>query len=74
MNQQSFEANWARLRRRVQERWPQLTEQDIRHIQGRVDRLYRLLCGPGGLSRSDAAQEVWEFLHDARYCETLCPN
>ena len=74
MNQQSFESNWLRLRPRVQQRWPQLSEQDIRRIEGRVERLYRLLCNRGGLSRSDAAREIWEFLHDAQCEETACAN
>jgi hypothetical protein len=72
MNQHSFETNWARLRPRVQQRWPQLPEQDVRRIDGRVEQLYRLLWSRGGLSRSDAARELWEFLHNSACGETAC--
>jgi hypothetical protein len=74
MNQQSFDTNWGRLRPQVQQRWPQLSEHDVGRIDGRVDRLYRLLCSRGGMSRSDAAREIWEFLRESQRAETVCPN
>jgi hypothetical protein len=74
MNQQSFETNWVRLRPQVQQRWPQLSEHDIGRIEGRVERLYHVLCSRGGLSRGDAAREIREFLHNPRCDETVCAN
>ena len=63
MNQHYFQSNWPWLQQRVHSRWPQLPEQDVDRIDGRIERLYTVLLRKGGMSRAQAALELWEFLH-----------
>jgi hypothetical protein len=62
MNQQYFATNWPWLRHRVRAHWPQLSEADLEHINGRVERLYAVLLECGGLRWPQAAHELWDFL------------
>lgn len=73
ISQHQFQAHWAVVRRRVRDRWPQLTAGTVEEIDGRVERLYRALVEDCGLPRAVAARELWEFLHressqHAGYC------
>jgi hypothetical protein len=73
ISQHEFQAHWAVVRRRVRDRWPQLTARTVEEINGRVERLYWALVEECGLPRAVAARELWEFLHressqHAGYC------
>lgn len=72
--QHEFRADWPALRRRVRDRWPQLNEDVVEGIDGRLERLYLALVEDGGLARGDAARELWEFLRSDAYESPACRN
>lgn len=73
-NQQEFRTDWPALRRRVRDRWPQLDEDVVDGIDGRMERLYLALVEDCGMARGEAARELWEFLRSDGYASPACRN
>lgn len=63
MNQQLFETQWAQIRGNLRDRFSNLTEEDIKQINGRYEQLIQKLQQRYGYSRDVAEEEVrsWNF-------------
>jgi uncharacterized protein YjbJ (UPF0337 family) len=64
MNTRIMEGRWNRLRGEVQDRWGQLTSDDIDRIEGNIDRLTGILQERYGYGRERAEEEVARFLDE----------
>src|SRR5262245_50447700 len=58
MNRELFENQWTQIRIYVRDRWGNLTEEDIRQINGRYDQLINKLQQRYGYTRDEAEDEV----------------
>jgi len=64
MNKDIVEGKWKQLRGKVQERWGQLTSDDLDRIEGKHDQLVGLLQEKYGYAREKAEKEVDQFLRE----------
>jgi hypothetical protein len=74
INQHDFQTHWPAVRRRIRDRWPQLNDDIVEGIDGRVERLYQALVEDCGIPRADAARELSEFLRSDAYDSPVCRN
>lgn len=66
MNSPEFRTNWKLLRNHIRNQWPDLSDRELDRIDGRPNRLYHALIQKHGISRDEAARELWEFFRSAR--------
>ncbi len=66
MNNDVFEGMWKQLRGRIQEKWGELTDDELDQIQGKKDILIGKLQEKYGYAREDAEAEVNDFLEGIR--------
>ena len=59
-----FTRNWSRLRPQVQERWPQLTEDDLEMIDGDARKLSALVQQRTGTELSEIEKDIEAMLKD----------
>lgn len=65
MNEEIFESKWDELQVWAKERWGQLTDDDLDHAEGSVERLIAVLREKYGYAREQVEDELSQFL--ARY-------
>lgn len=58
MNRELLETQWQQLREAVKERWSNLTDEEIRQINGRYDQLVTKLQQKYGYTREEAEEEL----------------
>ncbi|MEZ4416670.1 MAG: CsbD family protein [Gemmatimonadota bacterium] len=65
MNWDQIEGNWKQFRGRVQEKWGELTNDDLDRIDGQRDRLEGLLQERYGKAKQEVQEEVeaWMKYH-----------
>lgn len=63
MNKDLLESQWTQIREILNEKFPNLTEEDIRQINGRYDQLIAKLQQKYGYSREEAEERIrnWNF-------------
>lgn len=63
MNKQVLETEWVQAREFLRDKWGNLTEEDIRQINGRYDQLVAKLQQRYGYTREQAEEEIrkWNF-------------
>ena len=66
MNNDVFEGKWKQLRGRIQEKWGELTDDELDQIQGKRDILIGKLQEKYGYARDEAEREVNDFLKNVR--------
>ncbi|REJ94073.1 MAG: hypothetical protein DWQ29_03245 [Planctomycetota bacterium] len=76
MNRPEFHANPTLSENRIRNQWPDMCDGELDRIDGRPDRLYHALIQKYGISRDEAAQQLWDFVkHTARRdSETVSSN
>lgn len=57
-----FKGKWKQLKGSIQERWGELTNDDVDEIQGESQRLVGLLQEKYGYAKEKAEGEIAEFL------------
>jgi uncharacterized protein YjbJ (UPF0337 family) len=57
-----LEGKWKQLKGAVQQKWGELTNDDLDRIEGRYEELVGLVQERYGRSRAEAEQEVRDFL------------
>ena len=62
MNADQFKGSWKQLKGKVQEKWGQLTNDDLDVIDGRVDQLVGRIQEKYGMARDAAEREVNRWL------------
>jgi uncharacterized protein YjbJ (UPF0337 family) len=62
MNEDIFEGKWKQLRGRIQEKWGELTDDELDQIHGKQAVLVGKLQQKYGYTREEARREVNEFL------------
>lgn len=62
MNSDTIEGRWKELRGKVKEKWGQLTDDQLREIDGSHDRLIGAIQKSYGLSRAEAEREIDNWL------------
>ena len=62
MNSDVLEGKWKQIKGRVQEKWGELTNDEVDQIQGKQDVLVGKLQEKYGYSRYEAEREVNDFL------------
>lgn len=58
MNKDQFEKQWQELKVYIRDKWSNLTDEDIRQINGRYDQLVSKIQQREGLTRDQAEEEV----------------
>src|SRR5262245_51135022 len=73
MNKELFETQWAQIKTVVRDRWNNLTDEDVRQINGRFDQLINKLQQRYGYSRDTAEDEVrnWTFDRTKAYAHGI---
>lgn len=63
MNKDLLETQWVQAKEYLRERWPRLTEEDLRQINGRFDQLSDKLQQRYGYTNAQAEEEIrkWNF-------------
>lgn len=64
MDENVFEGKWKELRGRVQERWGELTDNELDQIEGKSEKMIGLLQAKYGYASDKAEQEFNEFLKE----------
>ncbi len=64
MTDDILKGKWRQLRGQIQQRWGELTDDDLDQIEGRRDQLIGRLQARYGYARADAENEVNEFFED----------
>lgn len=64
MNEDMLRGRWKQLRGQIQEKWGELTDDDLDQIQGRRDQLIGKLQARYGYAREEAETRVDEFFED----------
>lgn len=69
MNRDQFENQWPQIKVVVKEKWDNLTDDDIRQINGRYDQLIAKLQQKYGYTRDAAEEDVrsWNFDRSPRF-------
>ncbi len=62
MHWEDIQSNWDQLRGRIQAKWAELTDDDLKKVAGRRDWFISMLRERYGIAREDAEQEVETFL------------
>lgn len=58
MNREVLEAQWVHVKEFLKEKWPNLTDEDIRQINGRIDTLIAKLQQRYGYTKEQAENEI----------------
>ena len=66
MNTDIFAGKWKQVKGRIQEKWGELTNDEIDQIQGKQDVLVGKLQEHYGYTRQEAEDEVNDFLSNIR--------
>lgn len=61
MNWDTVKGQWKQLRGKVQEKWGDLTDDDLDRIKGKRDQLVGAVQEKYGVARDDAERQVQEF-------------
>lgn len=64
MNKELLENQWTQVREIIREKWSNLTDEDLREINGRYDQLIARLQQRYGFSKEQAEEEVRRFTFD----------
>jgi uncharacterized protein YjbJ (UPF0337 family) len=64
MNEDILRGRWKQMRGQIQQRWGELTDDDLDQIQGRRDQLIGRLQARYGYAREEAESHVDEFFAD----------
>lgn len=64
MNKESFESQWAQIKAFIRDKWNNLTDDDIKQINGRWDQLIAKLQQRYGYSREEAEDEARRWVVD----------
>ncbi|RPI56556.1 MAG: CsbD family protein [Chloroflexi bacterium] len=64
MNEDMLKGRWKQVRGQIQEKWGELTDDDLDQIQGRRDQLIGKLQARYGYARAEAESRVDEFFED----------
>ena len=62
MNIEQMKAQWGQLKAKAQQRWGQLTNDEITRISGEFDELVATIQKKYGKTKEDARQEVNDWL------------
>lgn len=62
MNEDILEGKWKQLRGQVQETWGELTDDEVDEVNGKRHKLVGKLQEKYGYARSEAEEEVDDFL------------
>jgi uncharacterized protein YjbJ (UPF0337 family) len=61
MNWDTMKGQWKQFRGKVQEKWGQLTDDDLDRIEGKRDQLVGAVQKRYGIARDEAEEQVKEF-------------
>lgn len=67
MNWDQIEGKWTEMKGRVQERWGELTDDQLNIIEGKRNELVGLIQQSYGVAREEAEKQADEF---ARTCDS----
>ena len=70
MNQDTFDAKWKQVRGAIQQRWADLTDDELSNLQGRYEQFVGLLQDKYGHTRERAEKEIQERLSNFDWEET----
>lgn len=66
MNKDTLKGQWKQLKGRVQQKWGDITNDDLDRIEGRREELVGVIQEKYGRSKEEAEREVDDFLHSNR--------
>lgn len=62
INADVLQGKWKQLKGQVQQKWGELTDNDLNKIEGRYEELVGLVQEKYGRTRAEAEQEVRDFI------------
>ncbi|MBT8084324.1 MAG: CsbD family protein [Woeseia sp.] len=65
MNENTLKGNWKDLKGSVQEKWGELTDDDMDRIEGKADQLAGAIQKRYGRSQEEAKKEVNDWLDNS---------
>ena len=65
VNQQTLQGNWNEIKGRLQERWGQLTDDDLREFNGNVDQLVGTIQRKTGEGREQIEAQLEHLMEQA---------
>ena len=63
MNKDILQGKWKQLKGRIQERWGELTDDEVDQIEGNQEQLAGLLQEKYGYTRERAEREINDWVH-----------
>lgn len=69
MNWDTIKGQWKEVRGKVQEKWGDLTEDDLDRIEGQRDQLVGAVQKRYGIAREDAERQVREFESTSKWSD-----
>jgi uncharacterized protein YjbJ (UPF0337 family) len=70
MNRDEFDGKWKQVRGAIQQRWNDLTDEDLKKLQGRYDQFVGLLQEKYGHTKEMAEKEIQDRLSHLNWEET----
>jgi uncharacterized protein YjbJ (UPF0337 family) len=64
MKQNPFKTLWDKIRPKVAEKWPNLTQEDLESVQGEQEKLCTLLENKCGYTKPQANDEVRNIMNE----------
>lgn len=65
MNPEMLKGKWNEMKGDIRARWSKLTDEDMTHIQGQVEKMIGKLQERYGYKREQAEKEINEFLNSS---------
>ena len=65
MNPEILKGKWNEMKGDIRARWSKLTDEDMTHIQGQVEKMIGKLQERYGYKREQAEKEINEFLNSS---------
>ena len=67
MNEHTLKGDWNQLKGSVKQKWADLTDDDLKHIEGSRDKLVGRVQERYGQSKEDAEREVDDWRRSNNY-------
>lgn len=63
MNTDTIKGDWTRLKGKIKQKWGELTDDELKQVEGKRDQLVGLLRKRYGLAKEEAERELAECEH-----------
>jgi len=68
MNEATIKGDWNQMKGKIKQKWAQLTDDDIKYVEGKTDELVGIVQKRYGLAREAAEKQCKEFYDSCGCC------